>query len=150
VTDIENTNTLGKGTFNPCPASILFSEVIRLFTFARFEQGFMKRFRAHGDGAPRWIGACTVSLNRAGTTALLTELDVDDRLAVAIESRIPVPAGLARGTSRLLGVPINDKVVERKSLPFTGMPTRIRGYTSRERYRWRTRLGSCDMEFGES
>ena len=53
--DIESTNALRNSYFNSSSTGILFSEIIRFFTFASLEQCIMKYLRADRDprrGAP--------------------------------------------------------------------------------------------------
>ena len=52
VTNIESAHTLGNSSFNPSLPGILLSEVIRFFTFASLEQGFVKWLWADGDPTP--------------------------------------------------------------------------------------------------
>jgi hypothetical protein len=49
--------------------------------------------------------------------------DTNDRLARHIMPRPPVDTGMALGTARLLGLPIDDKGLQVIALPFPPLPT---------------------------
>ena len=48
--------------------------------------------------------------------------DANDRIARDIVSRPPVDTGMALGTARLLGLPIDDKGLQVIALPFPPLP----------------------------
>ena len=106
---IKAPRALREATLDPCPQGILGFEFRRLLALPRGLDGLVVGLRP--DRELTW-GAFRRGARRAGgarATSRSVKPDADDGIARHVASRPPVDTGMALGTARLLGVPIQDK-----------------------------------------
>ena len=106
---IKAPDALREATLHPGPQGVLGFELRRLLPLAGGLDGLMVGLGADRELA--WSAFRRGARRTGGTRATggSVKPDADDRITRHIASRPPVDAGMALGTARLLGLPIQDK-----------------------------------------
>jgi hypothetical protein len=120
---IEASRALRETTLHSRPQGILCGELRRLLALPRGLECLVVGLQPDGELA--WSAARRGARLAGGarTTRGHIEPDANNRVARDIMSRPPMDAGMALGTARLLGLPIEDKGLEVIALPFPPLPT---------------------------
>ena len=87
-------------------------------------QGQVMIVAAHGERAPGTARTEPTALT--GAAVLAREFKLDDLIAVVIDRRCPTHTGAARGTQRLVALPVKLKAVDSKALSRPRLPVVIK------------------------
>jgi hypothetical protein len=110
--EINAADPLREAALHPCPQRILRFELRRLLALPRGLERLMVDLRADRQLARGCLGGGALPAGGTRATGGPLKPDANDRIARHIMPRPPVDTGMALGTARLLGLPIDDKGLE--------------------------------------
>jgi hypothetical protein len=143
---IKASDPLQEAALDPCPQGVLDFEVYRLLPLACGQERLMVDLWADRELAGGCLGGGALPAGGTRATGGPVNPDTNDRIARHIVPRPPVDTGMALGTARLPGLPIDDKGLKVIAFPFPPLPTI--GPERRTNHIDLMRCLGCDQEVG--